>query len=110
MPLLKGVLKDDTKSDNYRAIALSSHILKVFDNVIIMLFGSALATDSLQFGFKPKTGTTQCSWFVLEVVSFSSKEIKVLNQHCWTAPRHLINDFFLPFWENVLIKESHLFC
>ena len=27
MPLLKGALKDDTKSDNYRAIAISSLIL-----------------------------------------------------------------------------------
>ena len=36
MPLLKGVLKDDMKSDNYRAIAISSLILKVFDNVILL--------------------------------------------------------------------------
>ena len=70
VPLLKGALKDDTKSDNYRAIAISSLILKVFDNVILLLFGSALSTDLLQFGFKPNTGTTQCSWFVLEVVSY----------------------------------------
>ena len=48
----------------------ASLILKVFDNVILILFGTALATDPLQFGFKPKTGTTQCSWFVLEVVSY----------------------------------------
>ena len=33
VPLLKGALKDDTKSDNYRAIAISSLILKVFDNM-----------------------------------------------------------------------------
>ena len=70
VPLLKGALKDSSKSDNYRAIAISSLILKVFDNMIIILFGTSLATDWLQFGFKPKTGTTQCSWFVLEVVSY----------------------------------------
>ena len=74
MPLKKGVLKDDTKSDNYLAIAISSLILKVFDNVILILFGHFLGTDWLQFGFKPKTGTTQCSWFVLEVVAYYKQQ------------------------------------
>ena len=74
MPLKKGVLKDDSKSDNYRAIAISSLILKVFDNVILILYGHLLATDWLQFGFKPKTGTTQCSWFILEVVAYYKQE------------------------------------
>ena len=74
MPLLKRVLKDDTKSDNYRAIALSSLILKIFDNIILILYGESLSTDMLQFGFKPKTGTTQCSWFVLEVIGYYKKQ------------------------------------
>ena len=36
----------------------------------VLLYGHCLSTDWLQFGFKPKTGTTQCSWFVLEVASY----------------------------------------
>ena len=51
----------------------------MFDNVILCLFGPALATDCLQFGFKPKTGTTQCSWFVLEVVSYFHQQKTSIN-------------------------------
>ena len=87
--LLKGALKDDTKSDNYRAIAISSLILKVFDNMIIILFGTALSKVWLQFGFMPKSGTTQCSWFVLEVVSY----FKQIN----TSVKSVVLDCSKPF-------------
>ena len=36
MPLLKGALKDDTDSNNYRAICISSLLLKILDNVILL--------------------------------------------------------------------------
>ena len=68
LPLLKS-LKDPAKTDSYRAIAGSSLILKLMDNVILLLLGDLLESDSLQFGFKSKVSTTQCSWFVTEVVS-----------------------------------------
>ena len=32
------------------------------------MWGHLLTSDSLQFGFKRKTNTTQCSWLVSEVV------------------------------------------
>ena len=70
MPLLKGALKDDTDSNNYRAIAISSLLLKILDNVILILYGDVLSSDILQFGYKKKTSGTQCSWVVLEVVSY----------------------------------------
>jgi hypothetical protein len=38
------------------------------DNVILLLWGDLLDSDSLQFGFKSKVSTTQCSWLVNEVV------------------------------------------
>ena len=69
MPLLKGALKDDTNSKNYRAIAISSLLLKILDNVILILYGDLLQSDILQFGYKKNTSGTQCSWMVLEVVS-----------------------------------------
>ena len=74
LPLLKGSLKDDTKSDNYRAIALSSLILKVIDNIILIVWGDLLSSDCLQFGFKAGTGTSPCSWAVLEVVSMYHRQ------------------------------------
>ena len=68
MPLLKGALKDDTNSNNYRAIAISALLLKVLDNVILILYGDNLQSGNLQFGYKKNTSGTQCSWMVLEVV------------------------------------------
>ena len=68
LPLLKSSLKDPCDPGSYRAIAGSSLILKLFENVVILLWGEYLSSDSLQFGFKAKTSTTHCTWFVSEVV------------------------------------------
>ena len=70
LPLFKGGLKDPANTDSYRAIAGSSLLLKLFDNLIIVLWGDRLGTDSLQFGFKSGTSTTECSWLVMEVASY----------------------------------------
>ena len=68
LPLLKSSLKDPADPGSYRAIAGSSLLLKLFGKVILLIWGGFLATDSLQFGYKPGTSTTQCSWLVQEVV------------------------------------------
>ena len=70
LPLLKGGQKDSSKTDSYRAIAGSSQILKLFDNVVLLLWGHLLSSDSLQFGYKCGTSTTQCSWLVKEVADY----------------------------------------
>ena len=67
LPLLKGS-KDPADTGNYRAIAGSSLVLKLFEKVVLLIWGHLLSTDSLQFGFKQKTSTTQCTWLVTEVV------------------------------------------
>ena len=61
LPLFKGGLKDPSKTDSYRAIAGASLLLQLFDYVVLLLWGDRLGTDSLQFGFKAGTSTTQCS-------------------------------------------------
>ena len=68
IPLLKGSTKDPADTSSYRAIAGSSLILKLFEKVILLIWGHLLGSDSLQFGFKEKTSTSQCSWLVTEVV------------------------------------------
>ena len=68
MPLLKSSLKDPSDPASYRAIAGSSLILKIFELVVILLWGHLLSSDSLQFGYKAKTSTTHCTWLVSEVV------------------------------------------
>ena len=70
MPLLKSGLKNPADTGSYRAIAGSSILLKLFDKVVLLLWGHLLASDSLQFGYKVGTSTTQCSWLVCEVVTY----------------------------------------
>ena len=67
LPLFKGGLKDPSMTDSYRAVAGASVILKLFDYVILDIWGDLLGSDSLQFGYKQDTSTTQCSWLVMEV-------------------------------------------
>ena len=69
LPLLKSSLKDPADTGSYRAIASSSLILKLFDKVVLLLWGHLLSTDTLQFGYKVGTSTTQCSWLVSEVAN-----------------------------------------
>ena len=69
LPLLKSALKDPADRNSYRVIAESSIVLKLFEKVVLLLWGHLLSTDSLQFGYKMKTSTTQCSWLVQEVAN-----------------------------------------
>ena len=69
LPLLKNALKDPADPNSYRAIAGSSIVLKLFDKTVLLIWGHLLSSDSLQFGYKAETSTTQCSWLVLEVVN-----------------------------------------
>ena len=70
LPLYKGGHKSASKTDSYRAIAGSSQLLKLFDNVILIIWGDLLSSDSMQFGYKCGTSTSQCSWLVKEVADY----------------------------------------
>ena len=67
---LKSALNDPADPGSYRAIAGSSIILKLFDKVVLLLWGHLLCTDTLQFVYKVGTSTTQCSWLVQEVANY----------------------------------------
>ena len=69
LPLLKSPLKNPADPNSYRAIAGSSIILKLFDKVVLLLWGHLLCTDTLQLGYEVGTSTTQCSWLVQEVAN-----------------------------------------
>ena len=69
LPLLKSSLKNPSEVNSYRAIAGSSLLLKLFDQVILLLWGHLLGSDPLQFGYKAEYSTSQCSWFVMEVAT-----------------------------------------
>ena len=68
-PIVKDPNGDISSSKNYRGIAISSLILKVFDNCLLLLFGHLLSNDSLQFGFQRGCSTVQCTWAVQETIS-----------------------------------------
>ena len=70
MPLFKGGLKNPDEFKSYRAIAGVSQVLKMFENVVLEVWGSTLNSDSMQFGYKAGTSTTQCSWLVMEVSNY----------------------------------------
>ena len=70
LPLFKGGLKNLSKFGSYRAIAGASQLLKLFEYVILMVWGSSLDSDSMQFGFKAGVSTSQCTWLVNEVTTY----------------------------------------
>ena len=70
MPLLKDKMGDVCASNNYRSIAISSLILKIFDWVIILLYGDKLNLDPLQFGYQPNVSTNMCTWAAVETIQY----------------------------------------
>ena len=68
IPLIKDKLGDVESSDNYRSIALSSVILKIFDWIVLTLFGKTLGLDELQFSYQKNCSTTMCTWLVVESI------------------------------------------
>ena len=59
VPIPKGFNKDLTNIKNYRGIALSSLISKLFDNCIISSNSYIFESDDLHFAYKKKTSTVQ---------------------------------------------------
>ena len=78
LPLVKDNLADITSSENYRAIASGSLILKLLDIVILMLEGDKLSCDQLQFGFQAKSSTSMCSWTASAVIEHFNKNKKIV--------------------------------
>ena len=63
MPLLKA-RKNPVKFDSWRAVAGASQLLKIFEYSILEIWGDCLQSDTLQFGYKPGTGSDQCTWLL----------------------------------------------
>ena len=73
VPLIKDKLGKIDCSDNYRSIALSSVVLKIFDWVVMTLFGERLGLDDLQFSYQKKCSTNMCTWLVVESINHFSR-------------------------------------
>ena len=70
VPLIKDKLGSLNSSKNYRTIAISSLILKLLDWIILILFGSRLGIDDLQFAYQPGVSANMCTWTVIETASY----------------------------------------
>ena len=70
IPIVKDPSGSLESSSNYRGIAISSLFLKIWDWIIIMLYGDALSSDELQFGFQRHSSTTLCTWSVIETINY----------------------------------------
>ena len=73
MPLLKSSLKNRKKIESYRAIVGTNALMKLLEGTILLIWGRRLPTDSLQFGYTPGTGMTQCTWMIVEVINHFKK-------------------------------------
>ena len=65
IPIPKGSRVDVRKTQNYRAIALSSILGNILDNIIIILQKDVIKTSDLQFGYKSNCSTTMCSTLII---------------------------------------------
>ena len=70
IPTIKDKLGDITSSNNYRSIAISSLIMKLFDLVIMNLFKEYMFFDDLQFGYQSEVSTSMCTWLATESISY----------------------------------------
>ena len=55
-PVLKDKHGDITSTDMYRPITITPVMSKLFELVLLQLYGDFLTSDNLQFGFKKETG------------------------------------------------------
>ena len=73
IPLITDKLGDHCSSNNYRWIAISSLILKIFGWVIIILYMYKLTFDDLQFSYLVNGSTNMCTWMVVETINYFSR-------------------------------------
>ena len=59
IPLVKDKSGDLNNIDNYRGIALTPTISKLFESIILRVFNDAFVSDDRQFGFKSGVGCSE---------------------------------------------------
>ena len=70
IPIVKNNNESKLSSNNYRLIAISSLLLKLFDHVILELSHQNLIPSPQQFGFQSGVSTTMCTWSLTETINF----------------------------------------
>ena len=70
VPTPKNKRGNKTDSNNYRAVAISSLLGKLFDLIVLSEQGSSLETDNLQFRFKKHSSTVTCTALLMETIEY----------------------------------------
>ena len=70
VPIPKNKRGNKSDSNNYRQIAISSLLGKLFDIIILEEQHHGLITDELQFGFKKNASTVLCTSLLMETVEY----------------------------------------
>ncbi len=85
------------KSHKYRGIALSAICTKVFEYIILELYGHFLTSNELQFASKSKASATQCTWMAREVISYNNNgsDVYACLLDCGKAFDHVRHDKLL---------------
>ena len=73
VPIIKDKLGSISASKNYRSIAISSIMLKLFDWIFLLLFGSKFNLNDFQYAYQAGCSTTMCTWAALETVEYFLK-------------------------------------
>jgi len=73
VPIVKNGKKSKSDGNNYRSIAISSIIGKIFDNIVLKRHCNVLKTSDLQFGFCANRSTSMCTFVLEEVTNYYSQ-------------------------------------
>ena len=108
IPLIKNKCGDHTDKNNYRPIALSSIIAKVFEHIIAERLEVYLWTNDNQFGFKSGHSTDLGIYALSEFIEyFKSRSTSVYVAYSLTPVRHLIRLVTGRYLGNLLIEVCH---
>lgn len=70
VPIVKDAKESKLSSSNYRLIAITSLILKIFDHVLIYLSAPNLKPSIYQYGFQKGLSTGMCTWTLTETINY----------------------------------------
>ena len=70
VPLLKDKHGDSSRLDMYRGITLSCTVSKLFESVLVAMFGNSLQSSDLQFGFKKNSSCCHALFTFNESVKY----------------------------------------
>ena len=70
VPLVKDKKESVSDCNNYRPIAITTIMSKIFELVILDQYGDVLVTTANQFGFKKQHGTENCIFVFKQVIDY----------------------------------------